>query len=155
MRERQPFFRTQTQSWYVHHAGLMVSLGKEESEAKRKWHELKSKPAPAPLPGRCETVADRAAAFERHAAIHDRNRVELTSEYGVVGDALARFCDVCGDVQLDKLSRRDLKRFQSSLVDAGLARTTINGYVGRVRRMFRWGRSEEIRARRFQEQRNC
>lgn len=37
-----------------------------------------------------------------------------------------------------------LKSVRSALVDDKLARSTVNGAIGRVRRLFRWGASEEL-----------
>jgi hypothetical protein len=39
---------------------------------------------------------------------------------------------------------RHVKQYQASLTSAGLPRTTINGYVARIRRALKWGVDEEI-----------
>jgi integrase len=37
---RQPFYRSQTNSWYVHHNGKQVRLGKDRDAAFAAWHAL-------------------------------------------------------------------------------------------------------------------
>ncbi|HEY1785186.1 MAG TPA: hypothetical protein VGG30_06535 [Pirellulales bacterium] len=40
MRQPKPFFRKQTQSWYVQLNGKQINLGKNEAEALKKYHFL-------------------------------------------------------------------------------------------------------------------
>ena len=40
MRQPKPFFRKQTQSWYLQLAGKQINLGKDEAEAWKKYHRL-------------------------------------------------------------------------------------------------------------------
>jgi len=40
MRQPQPFFRNQTQSWYVQLGKQQINLGKDEDKAREKYHEL-------------------------------------------------------------------------------------------------------------------
>lgn len=43
MREPQPFFRKQTQSWYVKLGKDFIRLGTDETDAREKYHEIMSK----------------------------------------------------------------------------------------------------------------
>ncbi len=40
MRQPKPFFRKQTRSWYVQLGKRQINLGKNEDEAKAKYHQL-------------------------------------------------------------------------------------------------------------------
>jgi hypothetical protein len=40
MRQPKPFFRKQTQSWYIQLGKQQINLGKDEGAAKEKYHEL-------------------------------------------------------------------------------------------------------------------
>jgi len=43
MRQPKPFFRKQTQSWYVQIAGRQINLGREEQEAWDQYHKIMAK----------------------------------------------------------------------------------------------------------------
>ncbi len=49
MREPKPFFRSQTQSWYVRLGKQFVPLGKDEAAAWDQYHELMAKRRQAPI----------------------------------------------------------------------------------------------------------
>ena len=43
MREPQPFFRKQTQSWYLQLGDEWISLGKDKAEALEQYHQIMAK----------------------------------------------------------------------------------------------------------------
>lgn len=55
-----------------------------------------------------------------------------------------RYLKLYDDLQVDEFSPLKLKAVRQSMIDAGLARKTINQYVGRIRRIFRWGTENEL-----------
>lgn len=133
-----PFWRKSKNAWYVHHQGRMLSLGRDKDAAWAKWHELQTQPAAIAEPGKCLTIADLADAYRLYAELYYRKDGRPTSEAWIVGDALRRFCAICGTLPIHRLSPVHVERFQEVLVDDGLARGTVNGYCRRIRRMVRW-----------------
>lgn len=58
--------------------------------------------------------------------------------------AFGHLCDVAGGVELDQVTPATLKRAREGMIESGLARTTINARVNRIRRVFRWAVEEEL-----------
>jgi len=115
-----PFWRKSKNAWYVHHQGRMLSLGRDKDMAWAKWHELQTQPAAVAEPGKCLTIADLADAYRLYAELYYRKDGRPTSEAWIVGDALRRFCAICGTLPIHQLSPVHVERFQEVLVDDGL-----------------------------------
>lgn len=90
------------------------------------------------------TVGQLSLVYVRHCETHYRKHGEPTSELQVVRDTLKRLNRLYRKRPAVQLSPKALKAVRQSMIDAGLARTTINGAVARIRRMYRWAVSEEL-----------
>lgn len=84
------------------------------------------------------TVDKIAVAYVRHAKAYYVKNGRETSEVQAIRDALKHVLAVAGKEEASAFSPKRLKAVQARLVSQGLARTTINAAVRRVRRMFRW-----------------
>ncbi len=101
-----------------------------------------------------EQIADRlhpqttllalASAFMVHAEIHYRKDGEPTGESENVRLALRKLCEMYGKLPVDQFGPKLLKSVQQAMIDDGLARSTINGRINRIRRVFKWGVSEQL-----------
>jgi hypothetical protein len=49
-----------------------------------------------------------------------------------------------GNLPVDQFGPKLLKSVQQGMVDDGLSRSTINDRINRIRRVFKWGVSEQI-----------
>ncbi len=58
--------------------------------------------------------------------------------------AFAHLVGLAGDIDVDDICPRILKQTRSVMIESGLARTTINARVNRIRRVFRWAVEEEL-----------
>jgi hypothetical protein len=47
---REPFWRTERDCWYVHHGSTTIRLSPDKDEAWRLWHEMMARKADEPLP---------------------------------------------------------------------------------------------------------
>ena len=131
---------------YVRLNGRQVYLGKWNSpEAKaaydrilREWR-AEQEPEKYAL-----TVADLACRYIDHAEIYYRKNGEPTSEVQLIRDALKRLVDLHRSLRAAELRPRHIKEYQEALVRSSLARTTINSYVAKLRRVLKFGVAEEI-----------
>jgi hypothetical protein len=69
---------------------------------------------------------------------------EPTTEVTSIRIALRRLRKLFGNVAVAGFGPKILKLVQSSLTAEGLSRKYINDSINRIRRMFRWGASEEL-----------
>lgn len=90
------------------------------------------------------TIRQLAVLYMQHCRKHYRKNGELTSEVQTVRDALKRLLRMYRSKPAAEFSPRMLKAVRQKMVDAKLARTTINGAMARIRRMFRWAVGEEL-----------
>jgi integrase len=101
------------------------------------------------LPARADrdapmTVAALADAYEQHVRAYYVKGGKETSEVGLQAFAL-RFLrsrhETLAAAQFGPLALKDCRE---AMVREGLARTTCNGYVARIRQCFRWGVENEL-----------
>jgi integrase len=92
------------------------------------------------------TVTELIVTFlTRHVAIHYRRPDgTLTSEVNEYRQALRAVRDLFGRMPATEFSPLKLKAVREQMIAAGLARTTINHRIDRVRRMFKWAVAEEL-----------
>ncbi|MFG0316312.1 MAG: tyrosine-type recombinase/integrase, partial [Planctomycetota bacterium JB042] len=95
-------------------------------------------PAPPPL-----TVGALASRYLEHAKAYYRKHGRPTSEVQATERALA-YLDPIGRTAARDFGPRALKQVREAMVAAGLARPTVNGYVARIRRAFKWAVGEEL-----------
>jgi len=58
--------------------------------------------------------------------------------------AFGHLVEVAGAIEVDDLCPRILKQARSAMIESGLARSTINARVNRIRRVIRWAVQEEL-----------
>ena len=91
------------------------------------------------------TVADLILAFWQHVQNYYRRPDGTpTGEEVNYKYALRPLRRLYGDLPARDFTPLKLKAVRQEMISAGLARTVINGRVGRIVRMFRWGVAEEL-----------
>lgn len=93
---------------------------------------------------RLETVAELLAAFLGYAEATYRKGAGVTSEVGAVRAAAQYAARLYADLPLEEFGPRALRAVRQTMIAEGLARTTINAQVGRLRRIVRWAVSHEL-----------
>ena len=89
------------------------------------------------------TVAELCAAYRDHAAIYYRRRDgSPTGEVPSIDYSLKRVEELYGTTRARAFGLADLKTVRQTMIQAGLARTTINQRVARIVRMFGWAADE-------------
>lgn len=99
-----------------------------------------SESTPEPMSG---TVIGLCAAFMKHADCHYRKEGKPTGEAENVRLSLLKLSKLYGNLPVDQFGPKLLKSLQSELVKDGLARSTINARINRIRRVFKWGVGEQ------------
>jgi hypothetical protein len=90
-------------------------------------------------------VMEGIAAYWRHAKTYYRGQDgKPTSELTAIKCALRPVRRLYGDRPVVEFGPLALKAVRAQLAAAGLARTTINQHVGRIKRLFHWLVSEEL-----------
>jgi integrase len=90
------------------------------------------------------TVTQLTVAYMHFADGYYRKHGERTSEYTATLDALRPVRRLYGRRFVTEFGPLALQTVMQAYVDAGWARSTINKQAGRVKRMFRWGVSQEL-----------
>jgi integrase len=91
------------------------------------------------------TVSELILAYLKHADEHYRNADgSRGEEVGNLKDALRPVRKLYGHTDAAAFGPVALKAVRLAMVDSGLARTTVNARVGRVKRMFRWAVASEL-----------
>ncbi|MFO0953994.1 MAG: tyrosine-type recombinase/integrase [Isosphaeraceae bacterium] len=110
------------------------------------WLVNKRRPAEAVDAARCGATIDEVVlAFWRHAELHYRHRDgSPTGELENFRHSLRPLRKLYGGTPAAEFGPLKLKAVRQGMVDAGLARTTINQRVGRIVHVFKWAASEEL-----------
>lgn len=87
------------------------------------------------------TVVELLAGWMRHAKTYYGPQAREYATYGTLAKKLAA---MYGRTSASEFGPLKLKAFRQSLVDAGLARTTVNHHVSRVKLIFSWGVEQEL-----------
>jgi integrase len=90
------------------------------------------------------TFAQMSLLYSQYAASHYMKNGKQTSEVGLIKKALKWMNQVCRDVSLADIRPRHLKESRRRMVESGLARTTVNKFIQRIRRAVKWSVSEEL-----------
>ncbi|MBL8753078.1 MAG: site-specific integrase [Planctomycetes bacterium] len=90
------------------------------------------------------TVDHVIAGYWQHAEVYYRKDGKPTSELSVLKLAMRYLHQLYGSVPAVEFGPLALKACRERMIDAGLARTTINGYVSRIRQAFRWAVEGEL-----------
>lgn len=103
------------------------------------------KPAPKPKPEPTRlTVAGLIVKYVDHAKAYYRKNGKRTSEYQWIRDALRVVNEMFGTLPADQFGPLKLVAVRDEMVRHGLARSTINGRINRIRRCFKWAVSQEL-----------
>jgi hypothetical protein len=91
------------------------------------------------------TVAEMLLRYREHALKHYRGPDgRPTDEVKNLGDALSPVRVLYGDTPAAEFGPLALEAVRSEMIRVGLARTTINARVHRIRRAFRWAVAREL-----------
>jgi len=90
------------------------------------------------------TLAELMVLFLAWAKEHYRKGGKPTSEMAAMKRALSYAHRLYGRRSLTEFGPVALKACRCQMVEDGLCRGTCNSYVGRIRRMFRWGTENEL-----------
>lgn len=101
---------------------------------------------PSHPPAECSelTLVELMAAYLRYAKVRYVKNGQPTSEQDGIRSALRPLKDPYGRQPAVEFGPLALKTVRHQMVQADLARSTINQNIGRIRRMFRWAASEEL-----------
>jgi integrase len=103
--------------------------------------------APADIPVQDATgitVVELMAAYLRHAQHYYRKHGKPTSEYKAIVAALRYTRSDYGRTPVVEFGPLALQKVMQHMVDEGLSRGVVNQNLGRIKRMFRWGVSQEL-----------
>jgi integrase len=87
------------------------------------------------------TVNELALAYVRHATTYYRKDGRESGEMPVIRAAVRELLEWCGPMRVADVRRPDLEGWRSHLAKTR-ARRTVNHYLDRVRRLFKWGAGE-------------
>ena len=91
------------------------------------------------------TVAEVVLAYHRYAHLYYRDSDgNLTSEARLVDEAMSHLRRLYGRTAASDFGPKKLKVVRQAMVDSGLARVTVNRYVGRIKRWLKWATEEEL-----------
>ncbi len=116
-------------------------------ESKRAYRDflttIFAEPAELVVPDRVK-VAEVLLHYLDWAESYYQSNGVPSQEFLNVRSALGDFVELFGEQEARTIGPRYLLQLQDALVEAGYARTTINGRVSRVKRALRWCASREI-----------
>lgn len=101
-------------------------------------------PADSGGPSEDFAVAELLAAYLQHAETYYVKDGKPTSELGLIKVAMKPLRSLYGRTQVADFGPLALRTIQQHLVDEGGKRTTVNGFIDRMKRIFRWGVSHEL-----------
>ncbi len=100
---------------------------------KQDWHYKRD------VTGWTCTIDDLAVKFMEFAAGHYLKHGEPTSEANNIRIALRPLVKLFGRKKVANFEPADLERYIEELISAGVARTSINRQLSRIRLVFKWG----------------
>jgi len=127
--------------------GRFVYLGKfgtEEAEQKHRRVVAEWKARGCATARQQVLVKHVIAGYWKHAEVYYRKNGKPTSELSVIRLAMRYLHSFYGAEPAAEFGPLKLKACREAMVDAGLRRTTINGYVSRIKQAFRWATENEL-----------
>ncbi|MCA9312359.1 MAG: site-specific integrase [Phycisphaerales bacterium] len=88
------------------------------------------------------SVNELVLAYWRHVEVYYVKGGAPSSEQCLIRSALRRFRGLYGDMVVGEVTPRELKTVRHLMIEEGLSRPTVNGYVSRIVACFRWGVEE-------------
>lgn len=98
----------------------------------------------APVNSHDLSIAELLVRYWRFAERHYVKHGRQTDELPCTKSAIKFLSELFGELPAAEFSPVKLKTVRDSMVQAGLARTTINIHCSRIRRLFRWAAAEEL-----------
>ncbi len=89
-------------------------------------------------------VVELIAGYLNFAKSYYRKNGRLTSEYAAILHAVLPLKQLYGRKRVNEFGPIALQTVMARMVANGWARTTVNRQTGRIKRMFKWGVSQEI-----------
>ena len=143
-------FHKTTRQAYVRLDGTMVYLGPATPNnvslaVKRRYDETIARW----LAGRSADpygiiVGELAVRYFEHARQHYRKNGKETSEVTSIRSALRLLVKADGTTRVQEYGPLKFQALRTRMIDAGWRRKSINKQIGRIRRMFKWGVSQEL-----------
>jgi integrase len=90
------------------------------------------------------TVDELAIRYFEHARQHYRKNGDETSEVTSIRSALRLLVKADGTTRVQDFGPLRLQSIRARMIEAGWRRKSINQQIGRIRRMFKWGVSQEL-----------
>jgi integrase len=107
-----------------------------------KWLKVQQEAAPSATG--ILTIDNLVLMYLDHARGHYRKNREPTSEVNCIAQATRPLIRLYGETVASQFGPKSLRLVRDAMINAGLARTSINIHIGRIRRMFKWGVAEEM-----------
>lgn len=89
-------------------------------------------------------VCELMASYLQFAVTYYVKDGRITSEFGCITVAMRTLRRMYASLPVTEFGPKALKVVRQQMIDAGSSRKYINAQVRRIRRMFRWGVSEEL-----------
>jgi integrase len=144
---------------YLKLAGRVTYLGLYGSEASRQAYasvltdimagrpiqrpETRATATTPPIPA-AVTVGEVCRRYKLHARVYYLKNDQPTNEADLVAKACDRAAALFADQPADRFGPLALKTVRDAMVGEGLARSTVNGSISRIRRAFKWAAAEEL-----------
>jgi integrase len=90
------------------------------------------------------TVNELFLAYWEHARAYYCKDGQATAEQGSIKEAVGKLIQFYGDTSANEFGPLSLKTVRNAMIERDLARSTINGHIGRIKRIFRWGTENEL-----------
>lgn len=153
---RLPKYRCHSRGYgFVQHRSIPTKdhrlyLGKFNTpESKKRYaafiQQLTSGETLCPIqPGFAPLIKEVVAAYLQHAKQHYARPDGLGAEYGLMKDALRPVLKLFRDLPADQFGPKALVKIRTTLAKSGIARSTANHNLSRIKRMFRWASENEV-----------
>lgn len=117
-----------------------VLAGRPVSRISQRHRSASNAPADSP----CLTVRDVCTRFATYAQSYYVKNGKPTPEVGIITAACDHAAQLVGDQPAERFGPLSLKAVRDKLIAKGLARSTVNGSIRRIRRAFKWAAGEEL-----------
>lgn len=151
-----PAYRRHTRGYgYVYHRSIRTRdhrlyLGKHNSpESIARYRAFLARleggaPAVEFATPQCSIINEVVALYLQYARQHYKRGDGLSYEFNLMESALSSLATLYGESPVVEFGPKKLKRVRSAMAKDGLARSTVNHDLSRIKRMFRWASEEEV-----------
>ena len=133
--------------------GRHIYLGKYGSaESRQKYARILAEaalPGGAPVTPQCHSdtgplVSELLVAYLGFAESYYSSEGQPTKEFGAMVNAIEPLNTLYGDTSANDFGPLKLKAIREQLIQQDICRTETNKRIGRIKRVFKWGVSEEM-----------